>query len=424
MPAIRATKDAAKHTAPRNARDTSNEGCGKAHRAAQPLLCLQLRIAYVVGQRIASKHDIAMTIPLFDTRTSLEPVLDRVRERLLAAVDNGAYILGPEVQAFEREFAQATGVPHAVGVANGTDALAIALRALGVGPGDEVVVPSFTFYASAEAIAYIGATPVFCDIDLDTYCVTPETVKTALTSRTRAVVAVDLFGNPAPIADILALGVPVVEDAAQAAGTVVDGRPAGSLGTLATFSFFPSKNLPCFGDGGAITTSDADLNERVRMLRFHGSRDKKVFEEVGTNSRLDELQAAVLRVLLPELPHWSDGRRAAARAYLDAGLGEHVALPRPAPGADPAWHLYIVRHPHADALIEALGAAGVQARAYYRRPLHRQPAMERWAPSGDLPATEEAARTHLALPMSPVLSVEQVEAVVAAVKQIEAQVTA
>ncbi|MGP0102194.1 MAG: DegT/DnrJ/EryC1/StrS family aminotransferase [Solirubrobacteraceae bacterium] len=365
-----------------------------------------------------------MTIPLFDTRTPLDAVIDRVRERLLAAVDNGAYILGPEVHAFEHEFAHATGVAHAIGVANGTDALAIALRALGVRHGDEVVVPSFTFYASAEAIAYIGATPVFCDIDLDTYCVTAETVKAALTPRTRAIVAVDLFGNPAPIADILALGLPVVEDAAQAAGTVVDGRPAGSLGTLATFSFFPSKNLPCLGDGGAITTNDADLDERVRMLRFHGSRDKKVFEEVGTNSRLDELQAAVLRVLLTELPGWSDGRRAASRAYLDAGLAQHVALPEPTRGADPAWHLYIVRHPRADALAEALGAAGVEARAYYRRPLHHQPAMQRWAPARELPATEEAARSHLALPMSPVLSVEQVEAVVAAVRQIEAPVVA
>lgn len=373
---------------------------------------------------MTSNHDVPVAIPLFDTRTPLAPVLSRVRDRLIAVVDGSTYILGPEVRAFEREFAQATDVPSAVGVANGTDALAIALRALGVGHGDEVVVPSFTFYASAEAIAYVGATPVFCDIDLDTYCVTPETVKAALTRRTRAVVAVDLFGNAAPIADILALGLPVVEDAAQAAGTVVHGRPAGSLGTLATFSFFPSKNLPCFGDGGAITTSDGDLDERVRMLRFHGSRDKSVFEEVGTNSRLDELQAAALRVLLPELPQWSEGRRSAARAYLDAGLDEYVALPQPTPGADPAWHLYMVRHPRADALIEALGAAGVQARAYYRRPLHHQPAMQRWAPARDLPATEEAARTHLALPMSPVLSIEQVEAVVAAVRQIEARVVA
>jgi dTDP-4-amino-4,6-dideoxygalactose transaminase len=391
---------------------------------SQTAITSRHQTAQSTGGEVGLSRDPAVTVPLFDTRTPLEPLRDRVRERLLAAIDNGAYILGPEVTAFEGEFAQATGVSHAVGVANGTDALAIALRALGVGPGDEVVVPSFTFYASAEAIAYIGATPVFCDIDLDTYCVTPDTVRAALTPRTRAVVAVDLFGNPAPIADILALGLPVVEDAAQAAGTVVDRRSAGSLGTLATFSFFPSKNLPCFGDGGAITTSDANLDERVRMLRSHGSRDKKLFEEVGTNSRLDELQAAVLRVLLPELPRWSDGRRAAARAYLDAGLGEHVALPQPTPGADPAWHLYIVRHPRADALVEALGAAGVQARAYYRRPLHHQPAMQRWAPAGDLPATEEAARTHLALPMSPVLSVEQVEAVVAAVRQIEARVVA
>jgi dTDP-4-amino-4,6-dideoxygalactose transaminase len=357
-----------------------------------------------------------MAVPLFDTRTPLEPLMDRLRERVLGAIDGGKYILGPEVGAFEGEFARFTGVEHAVGVANGTDAIAIALRALGVGPGDEVVVPSFTFYASAEAIAYIGATPVFCDIDLDTYCVTPETVKAALTPRTRAILAVDLFGNPAPIAEILALGLPVVEDAAQAAGSTLGGRPAGSLGTLATFSFFPSKNLPCFGDGGAITTNDGELAERVRMIRFHGSRDKSRFELVGTNSRLDELQAAALRVLLPQLENWSEGRWSAGRAYAQEGLGEYLALPRPREEARVAWHLYVARHPRADELIQALAAVGVGARAYYRRPLHRQPAMAPWAPTRELPATEEAARTHLALPISPVLSAEQVHEVVAAVR--------
>jgi dTDP-4-amino-4,6-dideoxygalactose transaminase len=357
-----------------------------------------------------------MAVPLFDTRTPLEPLMERVRERVLGAIDAGKYILGPEVEAFEEDFARFTGVEHVIGVANGTDAIAIALRALGVGPGDEVVVPSFTFYASAEAIAYVGASPVFCDIDLDTYCVTPETVKAALTPRTRAILADDLFGNPAPIAEILALGLPVVEDAAQAAGSTLEGRPAGSLGTLATFSFFPSKNLPCFGDGGAITTGDAELAERVGMIRFHGSRDKSLFERIGTNSRLDELQAAIMRVLLPELPRWSEGRRAGAQAYEEAGLGELLALPVPAPEARVAWHLYVARHPRADALIEALTAVGVGARAYYRRPLHRQPAMAPWAPTRGLPATEEAARTHLALPISPVLSTEQVREVVAAVR--------
>jgi dTDP-4-amino-4,6-dideoxygalactose transaminase len=324
--------------------------------------------------------------------------------RMAEVLDGGRYILGPEVEAFEAEWAAYLGAGHAVGVANGTDALTIALRALGVGPGDDVVVPSFTFYASAEAIPPTGANPVFCDVDPATMCVTAETVKAALTPNTKAVIAVHLFGNVAPVEEIEALGVPVIEDAAQSAGTLTDrGRP-GSLGTLATFSFFPSKNLGCLGDGGAVTTRDAELAERVRMLRFHGSRDKVTFEEVGYNSRLDELQAAILRVQLPHLDRWSDGRRAAAGHYEEAGLGELVTLPQATPGSRPAWHLYVVRSQEADALAERLRAAGIGCRGYYRVPVHRQPAMRPWAPSAGLPGTEEAARTHLAIPISPVLS--------------------
>jgi len=310
-------------------------------------------------------------------------------------------------------------VRHVVGVANGTDALTIALRAIGVGPGDEVVVPSFTFYASAEAIPATGARPVFCDVDPETFCVTPDTVRAALTARTRAVIAVDLFGNVAPVGEIEALGVPVLEDAAQAAGSAVEGRRAGSLGTAATFSFFPSKNLGGFGDGGAIATDDVDVAQTARMLRFHGSRDKVDYELVGYNSRLDELQAALLRVLLPELDGWCDGRRAAARHYAEAGLGDYVGLPRPVEGADPAWHLYVVRHPLADRLGPALERVGIGQKGYYRTPIHRQPAMAEFA-GGDLPVTDELAATHLAIPMSPVLSrVEAIE-VVSAIREARA----
>ena len=242
-----------------------------------------------------------MPVPLFDTKTPLAPLRGEIDAAMTRVVDSGAFILGPEVQAFEDEFAAYCGAAHAVGVANGTDALTIALRALGVGPGDDVVVPSFTFYASAEAIPPTGARPVFCDVDPETFCVTAETVKAALTPRTKAVIAVHLFGNVCPVAEIEALGVPVIEDAAQAAGSLSDGGRPGSLGTLATFSFFPSKNLGCFGDGGAITTDDDALADRVRMLRFHGSWDKVSYEHVGYNSRLDALQAAILRVQLPHL---------------------------------------------------------------------------------------------------------------------------
>ncbi|MEO8686729.1 MAG: DegT/DnrJ/EryC1/StrS family aminotransferase [Solirubrobacteraceae bacterium] len=351
-----------------------------------------------------------MSVPLFDTDTPLAPLRDALVAKLTEVFDNGPYILGPEVAAFESEFAASLGARHAIGVANGTDALTVALRALGVGPGDEVIVPSFTFYASAEAIPPTGARPVFCDVDPETFCVTPETVQAVMTPRTKAVIVVHLFGNVAPVAEIEALGVPVVEDAAQAAGALATGgRRAGSLGTIATFSFYPSKNLGAFGDGGAVVTSDAALAERVRMLRFHGSRDKESFELVGYNSRLDAMQAALLRLTLPHLDRWCDGRRAAAAAYEASSLGEVCRLPQPAEGCTPAWHLYVVRHPQPDELAAALQAADVGHKAYYRVPAHRQPAMREYAAGGlDLPVTDDLARTHLAIPMSPVLTPEQV----------------
>jgi dTDP-3-amino-3,4,6-trideoxy-alpha-D-glucose transaminase len=356
-----------------------------------------------------------MTIPLFDTATSLEPLQGELRAAVTRVLDSGRYILGPEVQAFEAEFAAYVGAEHAVGVANGTDALTIALRAMGVGPGDEVVVPSFTFYASAEAIAPTGARPVFCDIDPETFCITADTVRAALTPHTKAVVAVHLFGNVAPIREIEALGVPVLEDAAQAAGShSPDGRP-GSIGTAGTFSFYPSKNLGAFGDGGAITTSDADLADRLRALRFHGSRDKQTFAEIGYNSRLDEIQAAILRVQLPHLETWADGRREAARCYEHSALSELVSLPQATPGSAPAWHLYVVRSDRADELESALRGAGIGARSYYRVPTHRQPAM--LTDGLSLPGTDVASRTNLALPISPVLGAAAVAEIAASVRR-------
>jgi dTDP-4-amino-4,6-dideoxygalactose transaminase len=355
-------------------------------------------------------------VPLFDPTTPLSPLRADIRAAVHRVLDGGRFILGPEVEAFETELAAYLGANHAIGVANGTEAITIALRALGVGPGDEVVVPSFTFWASAEAIPPTGATPVFCDVDPDTMCVTADTIKAVLTPRTKAVIAVHLFGNVAPIAEIEALGVPVLEDAAQAAGsTSAAGRP-GALGTIATFSFYPSKNLGAFGDGGAITARDAALAERVRTLRFHGSEDKVDYVDIGYNSRLDELQAAILRVQLPHLDAWAAARAAAGDAYAEA-LDGVVTLPRPAPGSRPAWHLYVIRHPRADALAAALARAGIGARPYYRTPVHAQPPMAPYAPPpGALPATDEAARTHLAIPMSAALDDAQVAEVAAAIR--------
>ena len=352
-----------------------------------------------------------MPVPLF--ATSLDPYMDRITERLAEIARSGRYILGPEVEAFEREFADYCGARHCIGVGNGTDAISIALRAVGVEAGDDVVVPSFTFYASAEAIASIGARPVFCDVDPHTFCVTRETVEAALTDRTKAIVSVDLFGRLAP--DVRGLGVPVVEDAAQAHGASRDGRRAGTWGDAATFSFFPSKNLGGLGDGGAIVTDDDEIASLARRLRFHGSTDKSTFTEVGYNSRLDAVQAAALRVLLPELDGWNDSRRRVARAYEERGLGDAdgIELPR-FEDEQHVFHLYVVRSDDADELERRLGARDVGARGYYRRPVHEQPAMAGFPPAVDLPGTAEAARTHLALPMGPLLDDRAIDEVIAA----------
>jgi dTDP-4-amino-4,6-dideoxygalactose transaminase len=324
---------------------------------------------------------LTVPIPLFDTATPLAPLRQAIQARVAEVIDRGVYILGPEVEAFERELAAYLGARHVIGVANGTDAITIALRALGIGPGDAVVVPSFTFYATAEAVVTAGATPVFCDVDPGTRNVTVETVR-----------------------------------ATQAAGATLDGAHAAALGDVSTLSFYPSKNLGCLGDGGAVITDDDAIAERVRSLRFHGSRDKRTFELVGYNSRLDELQAAVLRVLLPELDAWSASRRAAADAYKRAGLGDLVGVPAVPEHALAAWHLFVVTHPRADELIAELAKQGVQARGYYRTPLHRQPAMASYAAAaGRLEATEELAATNVALPMSPALTADLAREVVAAI---------
>jgi len=360
------------------------------------------------------------TVPLFATREALAPLLDRVAARQRAVLESGRYVLGPEVDAFEREFAAFVGVRHCVGVANGTEALTIALRALGVGPGDEVVVPALTFYATAEAVVNAGARPVFCDIDPHTFTMTAVTAEAALGERSAALLPVHLFGNPAPMDELRELaaarGLRLLEDAAQAAGASLAGRRAGTFGDAAAFSFFPSKNLGGFGDGGAILSDDDEVAARARRLRAHGSEDRQLHTEVGYNSRLDELQAAGLRVLLPHLEAWTAARRRAACAYAEAGLGELVELPRESDGAESCYHLYVVLSEERERLAAGLTAAGVESRAYYSTPLHHQPALQRYAPEQQLPTAGRVEAASLALPMGPALAEEQVAAVVAAAR--------
>jgi dTDP-4-amino-4,6-dideoxygalactose transaminase len=284
-----------------------------------------------------------------------------------------------------------------------------------------VVVPSFTFYATAEAVANVGARPVFCDIDPETFCVTAETVERAITPRTRAIIPVHLFGTPAPVGDLQALvatqQIAILEDAAQAAGAKLGGARVGALGDAATFSFFPSKNLFCLGDGGAIVTGDEEVAERARLLRLHGSRDKQSYSDVGYNSRLDAVQAAVVRALLPCLDDWNEQRRTLAAAYEQAGLAELVSLPQTPVDAEPAPHMYVVRSDRRDDLLQALADAGIESRALYAVPVHRQAPMAPHANGVELPATDLAAATNLALPMGPMRGPETASIVVEALRQ-------
>jgi dTDP-4-amino-4,6-dideoxygalactose transaminase len=350
-------------------------------------------------------------IPLVDVKAQYDPLRPRILEAIEAVLDSGELILGPNVVAFEREAAGYLGTPDTIGVANGTDALVLVLDALGIGAGDEVICPSFTFYATAEAIARRGATPVFADVDASTMNLDPDDVAARITERTKAILAVHLFGRPAPLADLAALGVPLIEDAAQAFGSPDVAR----TGIASTFSFYPTKNLFCLGDGGLIAVNDQELGERIRMLRFHGSRDKVDFELVGYNSRLDELQAAVLRIFLAELDGWVALRREAATRYAELGLGEACELPEDEAGH--AYHLFVCRSPERDRIRSALKDAGIGSAVYYTTPLHLQPALSYLGHErGALPVTEQLAQDNFSVPLWAGIDTASQERVVAVVQ--------
>ena len=351
-------------------------------------------------------------IPLVDVRAQYAPFADELREAFASVLDSGRFILGPQVSAFEEEAVAYLGVPHAIGVANGTDALVLALDALGVGPGDEVICPSFTFYATVEAILQRGAKPVFAEIDEQTLNLDLDDAAARVTAKTKAIVPVHLFGRPAPVGPLVELGVPVVEDAAQAFGA----QGVAQTGALSTFSFFPTKNLFALGDAGLVVSQDAELADRIRLLRFHGSRDKQHFELAGYNSRLDEVQAAMLRVLLPHVDGWNRLRREAAARYDALGLGEACDLPADEPGH--VYHMYVVRSSERDRIAEALADAEIASAAYYGTPLHLQPALaDLGHREGDFPVTERASRENLALPLWAGIGADVQERVVAAVKR-------
>ncbi|MGD9573478.1 MAG: DegT/DnrJ/EryC1/StrS family aminotransferase, partial [Thermoleophilia bacterium] len=305
---------------------------------------------------IASR--VAVAVPLMDIQAQYGPLRAEIDAAIAGVLDSGRFILGPEGRALEGTVSERLGDRPAVGVANGTDALVIALNALDIGPGDEVITTPYTFYATAEAIARVGATPVFADIDPATYCLDPEKARERITERTKAILPVHIFGHPADMAAITTLarehGLKVVEDCAQAFGAATPEGEIATFGDLATFSFFPTKNFPGIGDGGMVVCATEELADRVRRLRFHGSKDKVVFDEVGYNSRLDDLQAAVIRVFYPHLDDWNARRAAAAAWYAEEGLGEVMTLPAVAPGARHIYHLFMARHPRRDDVRAAL----------------------------------------------------------------------
>lgn len=371
-----------------------------------------------------------MALVPIDLRAGFLELEDEIAGAISRVCGSGRYVLGTEVEGFEREFAGFCGTRHCVGVGNGTDALALILRALGIGPGDEVVVPAYTAVATWMAVSMVGATPVGVDVRQDTYNLDPAGLNEAITRRTRAVVAVHLFGQPAdldaiaPIAD--QHGLTLIEDAAQAQGARHRDRVVGSLARAASFSFYPTKNLGAVGDGGAVTTDDDELAERIRLLRSYGWQQRSVSEILGVNSRLDELQAAVLRVKLAHLESWNQRRRALASRYLEL-LGGIAGVQAPeVPGwAEPVWHQFAIGLDDRAAVMGSMADAGVQTLVHYDPLPHLTPAYQDlgWAP-GRLPVAEHLASRAVSLPMYPQLRIEDCDAVVGALRDAASQALA
>lgn len=362
-----------------------------------------------------------MIVPFLDLKasyTSLQPDIDAAVGRVLAS---GWYIGGPEVEAFEREFAAYVGAEHCVAVSNGLEALQLALLVAGVRPGDEVIVPTHTFVATWLAVTQCGAVPVPVEVRPDTHQLDADRLTAALTPRCKAIVPVHLYGMPVDLAPILeiasARGIPVVEDAAQAHGTRYRGRRIAAHGALASWSFYPGKNLGAFGDAGAVTTDDAAMAAHLRSLRNYGSKVRYVHDERGFNSRLDPIQAAILRVKLRHLDAWNARRRDVADRYMRELQGSGIVLPVVPDWAEPSWHLFPVRHPQRDALRDALASAGVETLIHYPIPPHLQRAYaDLGFARGAFPIAEEVADTVLSLPIGPAMSDAQVDAVIAAVR--------
>jgi len=368
----------------------------------------------------------SMKVPLLDLQAQYHPLRDEILAALTRVSDSQRFIMGPEIAALEQELAGMLGVEHAIAVSSGTDALVAALMTLDIGPGDEVITSPYSFFATAGAIVRLGARPVFVDIDPSSFNIDPSRIETALTPRTKAIVPVHLFGLSADLDPILEAasrsGVPVIEDAAQAIGALYKTRTIGAIATVGCFSFFPSKNLGAFGDAGLITTNDGTLATRARLMRVHGMEPKYVHRLVGGNFRMDELQAAVLRVKAPHLAAWTEARRLNAARYIrlfnEAGLGDRLTVPVEPPGYRHIFNQFVIRTADRDGLKRHLDARGIGNEIYYPVPFHLQPCFANLGYRvGDFPHAERAANESLAIPIYGELTVEQQQAVVGAIAE-------
>jgi dTDP-4-amino-4,6-dideoxygalactose transaminase len=365
-----------------------------------------------------------VTVPLLDLHAQYSPIRSALLDAVTRVCDSQRFIGGPEVEGLERELAADLETPHAIGMSSGTDALVASLMAFNIGPGDEVITPTYSFFATAGAVARLGATPVLVDSEADTVNLNPAATIAAITSKTKAIIPVHLFGQAAELAPIVAAAdakcIAVIEDAAQAIGCQYQGKPVGNWGAVGCFSFFPSKNLGGFGDGGLVTSTNAALAHRLKLIRNHGMEPKYYHHLVGANFRIDALQAAVLRVKLPHLSAWSEARRTNAGRYralfADAGLTE-VTLPFEAPDRNHIYNQFVIRVPNRDGLRAHLDAAGIGTEVYYPVPFHLQECFTGLGyKAGAFPVAEAAAQSSLALPIYPELTEAQQAAVVAAIR--------
>lgn len=364
-----------------------------------------------------------MNIPLLDLKAQYANIREEIRRAVDEVLDGGRYILGPEVKKLEEEIAAFSQAKYGIGVGNGTDALVLTLDALGIGPGDEVITTPFTFFASAECISRVGATPVFADVDPKTYNLDPVRVREKITDRTKAIIPVHIFGQPADMDEIMEIArehdLYVIEDACQAIGSEYKGRRVGSFGHAACYSFFPTKNLGCYGDGGMIVTDDEVLDRKLRSLRVHGKSEKSKYfnNTIGYNSRLDELQAAILRVKLRYLNDWNEARRQKAALYDELLKDTPVVTPYAAENRKHIYHLYIIQSEYRDDLIQYLKEKGIATGVYYPVPLHHQEVYKELGyEKGSLPVAEELCTRTMALPCYPELSDENVRLIADAVR--------